>query len=56
MPPEGGPPFSYSIQSQAAADQLRAEAQSFARCSATADFAEGVTAFIEKRKPSFNGD
>ncbi len=36
-------------------EQLRAEGESFARCSATADFAEGVTAFIEKRKPSFKG-
>jgi 2-(1,2-epoxy-1,2-dihydrophenyl)acetyl-CoA isomerase len=37
------------------AEQLRAEGESFARCSATADFAEGVTAFIEKRRPSFKG-
>ena len=33
---------------------LDAEAQAFARCAATGDFAEGVTAFVEKRKPSFN--
>ena len=38
------------------ADQLHAEAQSFARCSASADFAEGVSAFIEKRKPQFKGN
>jgi len=37
------------------ADQLRAEAQSFAHCSASGDFAEGVAAFIEKRKPAFKG-
>lgn len=35
--------------------QLDAEAQAFARCAATGDFAEGVTAFVEKRKPSFTG-
>lgn len=35
--------------------QLQAETDSFSRCSATGDFAEGVTAFIEKRKPSFKG-
>ncbi|THF62934.1 enoyl-CoA hydratase [Pseudothauera nasutitermitis] len=33
--------------------QLRAEGGAFARCAANADFAEGVTAFLEKRKPSF---
>jgi len=37
------------------AEQLDAEAQAFARCAATRDFAEGVTAFVEKRKPKFEG-
>ena len=35
-------------------EQLHAEAQSFAQCAATDEFAEGVRAFIEKRKPRFN--
>ena len=35
--------------------QLALEAESFASCAATQDFAEGVTAFIEKRKPKFTG-
>jgi 2-(1,2-epoxy-1,2-dihydrophenyl)acetyl-CoA isomerase len=33
--------------------QLQAEAESFAGCAATADFAEGVAAFIAKRPPTF---
>jgi len=35
--------------------QLAAEAQAFVRCAATQDLAEGVTAFVEKRKPDFTG-
>jgi 2-(1,2-epoxy-1,2-dihydrophenyl)acetyl-CoA isomerase len=35
--------------------QLDAEALAFARCAAGADFAEGVTAFVAKRKPHFRG-
>ena len=37
------------------AEQLDAEAKSFAECAATDDFAEGVRAFIEKRSPLFTG-
>lgn len=37
------------------AGHLDAEALAFARCATTGDFAEGVTAFIDKRKPRFNG-
>ena len=35
---------------------LDAEALAFARCAAHADFAEGVTAFVEKRKAVFRRD
>jgi 2-(1,2-epoxy-1,2-dihydrophenyl)acetyl-CoA isomerase len=35
------------------AAQLQAEAECFARCAATPDFAEGVAAFLEKRPPKF---
>jgi 2-(1,2-epoxy-1,2-dihydrophenyl)acetyl-CoA isomerase len=37
------------------ATQLAAEAQAFARCAATMDFVEGVTAFAERRPPVFQG-
>ena len=35
--------------------QLEAEAEAFARCSATQDFAEGIRAFVDKRRPVFRG-
>jgi 2-(1,2-epoxy-1,2-dihydrophenyl)acetyl-CoA isomerase len=35
--------------------QLALEAESFASCAATEDFAEGVSAFIEKRSAKFQG-
>lgn len=35
--------------------QLAMEAESFAACAATEDWAEGITAFAEKRKPVFKG-
>jgi 2-(1,2-epoxy-1,2-dihydrophenyl)acetyl-CoA isomerase len=40
---------------QSLAAQLEAEVEAFARCAGTRDFAEGVTAFVEKRKPLFRG-
>ncbi len=40
---------------QTLAAQLNAEVEAFARCAGTRDFAEGVTAFVEKRKPKFEG-
>lgn len=36
--------------------QLQAEAESFADCASRSDFREGVTAFLEKRKPNFTGN
>ena len=41
---------------QTLAAQLEIEIDAFARCAGTRDFAEGVTAFVEKRKPSFKGN
>ncbi|MFZ3237218.1 MAG: enoyl-CoA hydratase-related protein [Stellaceae bacterium] len=35
--------------------QLRREAENFAACAATDDFAEGVRAFLDKRRPAFTG-
>lgn len=35
------------------AAQLKREAENFAACAASADFAEGVRAFLEKRRPVF---
>lgn len=45
-----------SSSKQILTEHLEAEAQAFARCAAHADFAEGVTAFVEKRKAVFNHD
>ena len=36
-------------------DQLSREAESFAACAATEDFAEGIGAFVNKRKAAFKG-
>lgn len=36
-------------------DQLESEATGFQECAATADFSEGVQAFLGKRRPTFQG-
>ena len=36
-------------------DQLQAEAESFAACASSADFVEGITAFVENRNADFKG-
>ena len=36
--------------------QLQAEAESFSDCATRPDFREGVTAFVNKRKPRFTGE
>ena len=46
----------YQGYDETLAAQLEAEVQAFARCAGTHDFAEGVTAFVEKRKPDFKGE
>jgi 2-(1,2-epoxy-1,2-dihydrophenyl)acetyl-CoA isomerase len=43
-------------QARQLGEHLEAEAAAFARCAAHADFAEGVTAFVEKRKAVFKRD
>jgi 2-(1,2-epoxy-1,2-dihydrophenyl)acetyl-CoA isomerase len=36
--------------------QMEEELAAFARCAQTRDLAEGVAAFVEKRKPAFSGE
>ncbi|HJV25261.1 MAG TPA: enoyl-CoA hydratase-related protein [Aromatoleum sp.] len=60
---QSGPRFAYGeIKRLLAAShdnklesQLQSEAEAFGRCGGTEDFAEGVTAFLAKRKPEFRG-
>lgn len=59
----GGPAFAYAQAKQllnaslthSLDQQLEAEAAAFLACSRSADFNEGVAAFVAKRKPKFSG-
>ncbi|WP_374413786.1 enoyl-CoA hydratase/isomerase family protein [Novosphingobium colocasiae] len=44
-----------SVEDQPLETQLEFEAQALARCAGTADAREAITAFAEKRKPTFTG-
>lgn len=58
-----GPTFAYGrIKSlmrnsfqRSLAEQMQAEGEAFRACARTADFAEGIGAFFDKRKPGFQG-
>jgi 2-(1,2-epoxy-1,2-dihydrophenyl)acetyl-CoA isomerase len=58
-----GPVFAYaqtkrllrSSHEKSLQDQLDAELEAFCACARTGDFAEGVDAFFEKRRPVFRG-
>ncbi len=43
------------VQETGLTEGLRTESELFGACCASADFREGTTAFLEKRKPSFQG-
>ena len=47
--------LTYSALANSYARHLAMEAEGFGICAATDDWAEGVTAFLEKRKPHFEG-
>ena len=45
----------YNAHANSFEAQLALEARNFGICAGTEDWAEGVTAFVEKRKPVFKG-
>ena len=48
--------INHSFESEDMAAHLSAEHAAFLRCAVKDDFAEGVAAFVEKRRPEFKGD
>jgi len=48
--------INHSFESEDMAAHLSAEHAAFLRCAVKDDFAEGVAAFVEKRRPDFKGD
>lgn len=58
-----GPTFAYRRMKQlmrssfgrSLDEQMQAEEEAFRACAATSDFAEGISAFFDKRKPRFEG-
>lgn len=43
--------FAHSLK-----DQMTAECEAIAACASTADFAESIHAFVEKRRPNYTGN